>query len=57
MMSSVTDRPYWEKSIYRRRRVFVSLSRSLCVVVKFRDTDNKKTLFYDFARHQLRDTE
>ena len=44
MMSSVTDRPYSGKSIYRRRRVF--LSRSPRVVVKFPDPQHK-TLFVE----------
>ena len=44
MMSSVTDRPYSGKSIYRRRCVF--LSRSPRVVVKFPDPQHK-TLFVE----------
>lgn len=46
MMSSVTDRPYCGKSIYRRRRVF--LSRALCVLLANFVTHNTKPCFMTF---------
>lgn len=46
MMSSVTDRPYCGKSIYRRRRAFIS--RALCVLLANFVTHNTKPCFMTF---------
>lgn len=46
MMSSVTDRPYCGKSIYRRCRVFLSLA--LCVLLSNFVTHNTKPCFMTF---------
>lgn len=46
MMSSVTDRPYCGKSIYRRLRAFIS--RALCVLLANFVTHNTKPCFMTF---------